>query len=75
MYHEAICRQETQGGSRDYVDMGEGGLRYGVIFSMIDGTNQGWIQDFKLGGALKKNRAERREVRKYLGYFVCKITI
>ena len=27
------------------------------------------------GGALKKNCAERRETRKYLGYFVWKITI
>ena len=39
-------------------------------------TIQGRIQDFKLGGgALKKNRAKRREARKYLGYFVRKITI
>ena len=37
--------------------------------------NQGRIQDFKLGGALKINRAERREARTFLGYFVCKITI
>ena len=36
---------------------------------------QGRIQDFKLGGPLKKNRAERREARKCLGYFVWKITI
>ena len=36
---------------------------------------QGRIQDFKLGGALKKNCAERRETRKLLGYFVWKITI
>ena len=35
------------------------------------------IQDFKLGGggALKKNCAERKEARKYFGYFVWKITI
>ena len=35
-------------------------------------------QDFKLGrggSALKKNCTERREVRKFLGYFVWKITI
>jgi hypothetical protein len=31
---------------------------------------QGRIQDFKLGGALKKNCAEWREARKFLGYFV-----
>jgi hypothetical protein len=36
---------------------------------------QGRIQDVKLGGALKKNCAERREARKFLGYFVWKITI
>jgi hypothetical protein len=32
---------------------------------------QGQIQDFKLGGGgPKKNCAERREARKYLGFFV-----
>jgi hypothetical protein len=36
---------------------------------------QGRIQDFKVGGALKKKCAERREARKFLGYFVWKITI
>ena len=36
---------------------------------------QGRIQDFKLGGARKKNCGERREARKLLGYFVWKITI
>jgi len=37
---------------------------------------QGRIQDLKLGGAyLKKNHAERREARKFLGYFVWKIRI
>ena len=38
---------------------------------------QGRVQDFKLGGggALKKNRAERREARKFLGYFVWKNSI
>ena len=38
---------------------------------------QGRIQGFKLGGggALKKKCAERREARKFLGYFVGKITI
>ena len=40
------------------------------------GRHQGRIQDFVLGGVvLKKNCAERREARKYLGYFVWKITI
>jgi hypothetical protein len=36
---------------------------------------QGRIQDFKLGGRTWKNCAERREARKFLGYFVWKITI
>jgi hypothetical protein len=38
---------------------------------------QGQIQDFKLGGggALKKNCAEQREARNFLGYFMWKITI
>ena len=36
---------------------------------------QGRIQDFKLGGAHLKNCAERREARKFWGYFVWKITI
>ena len=45
-------------------------------FMYIDRSMQGRIQDFKLGGgALKKNCAERREVLKFLGYFVWKITI
>ena len=36
---------------------------------------QGRIQDFKLGrGRTSKNRAEQRETRKILGYFVWKIT-
>jgi hypothetical protein len=35
----------------------------------------GRIQDFKSGGRILKNCAERREARKYLGYFVWKITI
>ena len=38
-------------------------------------TVQGRIQDFKLGGAHLKNCAERRVARKFLGYFVWKITI
>jgi hypothetical protein len=47
-------------------------LRWLNIRSQI----QGRIQDFKLrGGALKKNCAERREARKFLGYFLWKITI
>jgi hypothetical protein len=36
---------------------------------------QGRIQDFKLGGRTIKNCAERREARKFWGYFVWKITI
>jgi hypothetical protein len=38
---------------------------------------QGQIQDFKLGGweHTYKNSAEQREARKFLGYFVSKITI
>jgi hypothetical protein len=37
---------------------------------------QGRIQDFKLGGGrILKNCAERREARKFVGYFVWKITI
>jgi hypothetical protein len=35
---------------------------------------QGRIQDFKLGGAHLK-KSERREARKFWGYFVWKITI
>ena len=38
-------------------------------------NNQGRIQDFKLGGALKINRDERREARNLFWYFVWKITI
>ena len=39
-------------------------------------TDQGRIQDFKLGGGgLTKNCAERREAQKYFVYFVWKITI
>jgi hypothetical protein len=48
------------------------------LFSIcfVLGGMQGRIQDFKLGGgALKKNCGERREARKFLGYFVWKITI
>jgi hypothetical protein len=36
----------------------------------VDEQVQGWIQDLLLGGALKKNCAERREAKKFLGYFV-----
>ena len=39
-----------------------------------DHVYQGRIQDFKIGAHLKKC-AERREARKFLGYFVWKITI
>ena len=39
-------------------------------------TLRGRIQDFKLGGGThKKNCGERREARKFLGYFVWKIMI
>ena len=41
----------------------------------IHDRSQGWIQDFKLGGVVENNRAERSEAGKYLGYFVWKITI
>jgi hypothetical protein len=36
---------------------------------------QGRIQDFKLGGALKKIAPSGGGARKFLGYFVWKITI
>jgi hypothetical protein len=36
---------------------------------------QGRIQDFKLGGRTLKNCAERKEARKFVGYFMWKITI
>ena len=42
---------------------------------VFNATFQGRIQDFKLGGRTSKNCAERREARKFLGYFVWKITI
>jgi hypothetical protein len=44
-------------------------------YYIIDSSNQGRIQDFKLGGRTSKNCAERREARNVLGYFVWKITI
>jgi hypothetical protein len=50
-----------------------------IVFTCIAARKmrqQGRIQDFKLGGgALKLNCAERREARKFWGYFVWKITI
>jgi hypothetical protein len=47
-----------------------------MIF-LLECTNQGRIQDFKLGGGGRtlKNCSERREARNFLGYFVWKITI
>ena len=59
-----------------------GDFRFFLIFIVFInqvkryGLMQGRIQDFQLGGgAHKKKCAERREARKFLGYFVWKITI
>ena len=50
------------------------GTMWDFVFNIVG--VQGRIQDFKLGeGALKKNCAERRVARTFLGYFVWKITI
>ena len=50
--------------------------RFELTTLVVIGTIQGRIQDFKLGGGrTSKNCAEQREARKFLGYFVWKITI
>ena len=51
-------------------------IEFLVMFEVVQHCLQGRIQDFKLGGGTHlKNCAERREARKFLGYFVWKITI
>jgi len=47
----------------------------GVFLGKYIDRFQERIQNFKLGGGNLKNRAERREARKFLGYFVWKIKI
>ena len=45
-------------------------VEQGLLTIPEQGQGQGRIHDFKLGGAFKKNRAERRDARKFWGYFV-----